>query len=229
MLEQFGDEIWTVNGPTVLVAGFRYPTRMVIIRLSGGALFAWSPIALSKELRAAVDLLGPVRHVVAPNTLHHRFIGDWRSAYPAAKFHAPAELRARLGDIVLDDDLDADPAPEWSRDIDQVVVRGNRITTEVVFFHRRSRTAIFTDLIQNFDHGWFKGWRALVARLDLLTAPEPTVPRKFRIAFSDRGAAREALQRISAWPTENVLMAHAAPIRGNGRAMIARAFQWLLR
>jgi hypothetical protein len=229
MLQRFGEEIWTADGPTVLVAGFRYPTRMVVIRLSGGGLFVWSPIALSTELCAAVELLGSVRHVVAPNTLHHRFIRDWRSAYPAAKFHAPAELRARLQDIVLDGDLDAGPAAEWSRDIDQVVVRGNWITTEVVFFHRRSGSVIFTDLIQNFDRGWFKGWRALVARLDLLTAPEPTVPRKFRITFFDRRVAREALQQILAWPTENILMAHAAPIKGNGRAVIARAFQWLLR
>ena len=206
---------------------------MVIIRLSGGALFVWSPIALSIKLRAAVELLGPVRHVVAPNTLHYRFIGDWRSAYPAAKFHAPAELRARLRGMTLDDnlddDLDAGPASEWSKEIEQVVVRGNLITTEVVFFHRRSRSVLFTDLIQNFDHGWFKGWRALVARLDLLTSPEPTVPRKFRIAFSNRDVAREALQRILAWPAENILMAHGCPIRGNGRAVISRAFQWLLR
>jgi hypothetical protein len=117
---------------------------------------------------------------------------------------------------------------DWSGDIDQVVVRGNRITTEVVFFHRKSRTVIFTDLIQHFDAGWFTGWRALVARLDLLTAPEPTVPRKFRIAFFDRGVARAALHQILAWPAEKVIMAHATPIERDGRAFIARSFKWLI-
>lgn len=32
---------------------------------------------------------------------------------------------------------------------------------------------------------------------------------------------------ILAWPAERVLMAHAAPVRSNGRAFIARAFHWL--
>jgi hypothetical protein len=71
MLRRFAEEIWTAEGPCISVAGFDYPTRMVVIRLSDGALFIWSPTALSHDLRSAVDLLGPVRHIVAPNTLHH--------------------------------------------------------------------------------------------------------------------------------------------------------------
>jgi hypothetical protein len=229
MLQQFGDEIWIAPGPTVSVAGFDYPTRMAVIRLSGGELFIWSPVALSTDLRAAVDRLGSVRHVIAPNTLHHRFINEWRAAYPTARFHASPELRTRRPDLMFDDDLGDTPAPEWSGDVDQVVVRGNRITSEVVFYHRRSRTIIFTDLIQHFGRGWFTGWRAAVARLDLLTAPEPTVPRKFRIAFLDRGIAQAAIQRILNWPAEKVLMAHGAPVERDGRAVVARAFNWLLR
>jgi hypothetical protein len=227
-LQQFGDEIWTASGPNVAVAGFSYPTRMVVMRLSEGALFVWSPIALSDSLRLAIDTLGPVRYVVAPNALHHLFIGEWRRAYPGAKLYAAPGLRTRRRDITFDGDLEDAPPLEWSGEIDQVVVRGNWITTEVVFFHRQSRTVIFTDLIQHFDGAWFKGWRAVIARLDLLTARAPTVPRKFRIAFVHRGAARDALFRVLAWPIENVLMAHAAPIERDGHAAVARAFQWLL-
>ena len=229
MLRRFGEEIWTAEGPTVSVAGFGYPTRMVVIRLSDGALLIWSPTAFSDDLRTAVDQLGPVRHLVAPNSLHHRFLGEWHQAYPDAKLHGVPELRTKRPDLKWGDDLDDTPIAGWSDDLDQVVMRGNWITTEVVFFHRRSRTAVFTDLIQQFEPGWFRGWRAFVARLDLLTAPKPTVPRKFRLAFHHRGMARDALQRIMAWPTEGVLTAHAAPILHDGRAAIAHAFGWLLR
>src|SRR5207253_182649 len=48
-----------------------YPTRMAVIRLSGGGLFLWSPIPLTDGLRAEVDALGEVSHIVAPNSLHH--------------------------------------------------------------------------------------------------------------------------------------------------------------
>ena len=115
----------------------------------------------------------------------------------------------------------------WAGEIDHAIMWGNRITTEVVFFHRQSGTAIFTDLIQQFPRGWFKGWRALIARLDLMTAAEPTVPRKFRVAFTDRRAARESLRRILAWPTEKVIIAHGPPITDDGQAFLRRAFRWL--
>ena len=228
MLQQFGEEIWTVDGPTVSVAGFAYPTRMIVMRLSNGTLFVWSPTALSSELRAAIDSLGSVQHIVAPNTLHHMFVGEWQAAYPAAQSHAVSALRAKRPDLKWDRDLEDAPAPEWSNDIEQVVVGGNRITTEIVFFHRASRTAIFTDLIQHFEPGWFKGWRAIVAKLDFLTAIRPTVPRKFRMTFRDREGARRAVQRIMAWPTAAVLTAHGAPIRNDGQAAIAHAFDWLV-
>ena len=201
---------------------------MGVIRLTGGELFIWSPIPLSDELREEVDALGDVRYLIAPNSLHHLFIGEWRRAYPAARLHAAPGLRRRRKDLAFDVDLNDTPAPGWSEQIDHVVIRGNLITTEVVFFHRESRTAIFTDLIQHFGPTWFAGWRAVVARLDLMTGAEPAVPRKFRNTFVDRGVARAALRRSLAWPSVRVLMAHAAPIEAGGQAFIARVFQWLL-
>jgi hypothetical protein len=108
---------------------------------------------------------------VAPNALHHLFIGQSQAAWPAARVYAAPGLRKRRKDTVSDGDLDDSPAPGWSGEIDQVVVRGNAITGEVVFFHRKSHTVIFAGLIQHFTPGWFSGWRAMVARWDLMAAP----------------------------------------------------------
>jgi hypothetical protein len=227
MLKEFGPEIWLADGPTVTVAGFHYPTRMAVIRLSGGGLFIWSPIALADELRAEVNGLGDVCYLIPPNALHHVFLDDWQRAYPNAKFYAPPGLRQKRKDVRFDGDFDDTPIAEWVDDIDLVMMRGNLITTEIVFFHRKSRTVLFTDLIQHFPPKWFRGWRAVVARLDLMEAAEPSVPRKFRIAFTDRRAARAALQRILAWPAEKVLMAHGDPVTEGGQAFIRRAFGWL--
>jgi len=228
MLNPFGHEIWISDGPAVAVLGFRYPTRMAVIRLSNGDLFIWSPIALSDRLRAEVDALGEVRHLVAPNSLHHLFLEDWRRAYSNARLYAPPGLREKRRDIDFDDDLGSAPIAEWADEINHVPVMGNLITTEVVFFHRQSGVALFADLIQNFRADGFSGWRAVVARLDLMAALEPATPRKFRIATLDRRAARASLEHILAWPVAKVVMAHGDPIDEDGHAFLIRAFRWLM-
>lgn len=228
MLTEFGPNIWIADGPTVTAAvGFHYPTRMAVIRLTNGDLVLWSPTALTDNLRAQVETLGAVRYLVPPNSLHHTFLGGWQRAYPSATVYAPPGLREKRKDITFDADFSDGPIAQWAGEIDHAIMWGNQITTEVVFFHRQSGTAIFTDLIQQFPRGWFKGWRALIARLDLMTAAEPTVPRKFRVAFTDRNVAREPLRRILAWPTEQVIVAHGPPITTGGQAFLRRAFRWL--
>ncbi|MFZ0693502.1 MAG: hypothetical protein WAN51_05010, partial [Alphaproteobacteria bacterium] len=71
LLESFGPEIWTADGPVVSFLVFPYPTRMAVVRLSDRTLFVWSPIPLSDTLREEVEALGMVAHLVSPNKLHH--------------------------------------------------------------------------------------------------------------------------------------------------------------
>ncbi|MFA6117798.1 MAG: DUF4336 domain-containing protein [Sphingomonas sp.] len=228
MLTAFGPGIWIADGPDVVAAlGFHYPTRMAVIRLADGGLFIWSPTVLTDGLRSAVEALGTVRHLVAPNALHHLFLADWKRAFPGACLHAPPGLRDKRKDLAFDHDLTNTPIPAWAGEIDQVVMRGNAIINEVVFFHTASGTVLFTDLLQHLPADRFSGWRALVAKWDLMTAPEPSVPRKFRLAFIDRRAARAALHHVLSWPAERVLMAHGAPVSEGGQALIRRAFRWL--
>ncbi|WP_137151166.1 DUF4336 domain-containing protein [Devosia sp. FKR38] len=227
-MQAFGPNIWIAEGSTVTAAaGFAYPTRMAVLRLARGDLVIWSPIALSEALATAVNALGVVRFLVAPNGLHHSFLADWQQAFPDATVCAPPGLREKRRDIRFDVDFSDGPVADWAGEIEFAIMWGNRITTEVVFFHRESRTTIVTDLIQQFPPGWFSGWRALVARLDLMLADEPTVPRKFRMAFFDRRAARQSLATILAWPTERVIMAHGPLIPNDGQAFLRRAFGWL--
>ncbi len=149
-LSEFGPGIWVGEGPVVPFFSFPYPTRMAVIRLSDGGLFVWSPIALSNALKSEVDALGPVRFLVSPNAIHHLFLGEWKTAYPAARLYASPNLRKKRKDLAFDAELGDRPEPEWAADIDQVMMRGSFAMTEIVFFHRASGTAIFADLIENF-------------------------------------------------------------------------------
>ena len=170
-LVPIGPDIWLAEGPVVSFYGFPYPTRMVLIRLAGGGLFVWSPIALTAELMADVDALGPVEHLASPNAIHHLFMGAWKTAYPAARLYASPGLARKRKDLRFDATLNDMPPAAWAGDIDQVEMAGSFALTEIVFFHRKSRTAIFADLIENFRPGWFKGWRGWLARLDGIVMP----------------------------------------------------------
>lgn len=230
-MTSFASELWLFDGPAVTgAAGFRFPTRMAVIRLPGqGGLWVWSPVALTEDIRKAVDALGPVRHLVAPNSLHYTFLAQWAAAYPDARVHAAPGLSQDVAGTAIHATLGDEPDPAWAGILDQVVVRGNRITTEVVFFHRESATVLVTDLVQQIPRDWYRGWRAVVARLDLMTASRPSVPRKFRLATADRSAARIGVRRILEWPTDRLVMAHGAPVPSGGKEALRQAFGWLMR
>jgi hypothetical protein len=227
-MREFGRGIWIADGPEFAVAGFHYPTRMAVIQLVDGGLVVWSPIRLTDDLRAAVDGLGRVAHIVAPNSLHHLFLAEWQRAYPGARLYAAPGLRKKRRDLAFDAELGDAPPADWAGEIDQVAMRGNLITTEIVFFHRASGTLMFTDLLQQIAGDRLSGWRAVVAKLDLMTGPEPSVPRKFRLAFIGRHKARAALERILGWPVDKVLMAHGTPVERDAPAFLRRAFGWLI-
>ena len=227
MLESFGERLWIGDGPTVPFLGIPYPTRVVVAQLTNGDLWVWSPIALSDDLHRAVDALGPVRHLVAPNKIHHLFLQAWRDAWPQAQLHAAPGLAQRRRDLSFDAEL-GDTAPAaWSGEIDQAIFHGSWAMEEVVFFHRPSRTAIFADLIQRHDAANLSGWRAWLMRADGLVGAAGSTPREWRLTFFRRQPTRTALRRVLAWEPEQLIIAHGTCARSGARAVIARNLAWV--
>ncbi|CAK7201988.1 hypothetical protein SEUCBS139899_004705 [Sporothrix eucalyptigena] len=74
--------------------------RCTIVRMTGGGVLVFSPVALTAEAAAVVTRLGGkggVKYLVAPDIEHHIFLSEWAKAYPAARIIAPqglAEKRA---------------------------------------------------------------------------------------------------------------------------------------
>ncbi|MGY2987321.1 MULTISPECIES: hypothetical protein [unclassified Bradyrhizobium] len=103
VLQQFGHDIWIAGGPNLAVAGFHYPTRMAIVRLADGALFIWSPVRLTEQMQAGVDALGQVRHIVAPNSLHHLFLASgspWHARRQGCAGILAPRLRVAVGVMI---------------------------------------------------------------------------------------------------------------------------------
>lgn len=103
MLEKIHDALWLAEGEIVSWYGFPYPTRSVVACLKSGGLWVWSPIKLVPDLRAELDRLGPVRHLVSPNKFHQLYLQDWNAGYDgqqnrrsmSSQTALPIDFRAR--------------------------------------------------------------------------------------------------------------------------------------
>ncbi|WP_271599481.1 MULTISPECIES: DUF4336 domain-containing protein [Bradyrhizobium] len=212
--------------------GFPYPTRMVIVRLSDGGIWAWSPIDLNDELRAELARLGPVCHLVSPNKLHHLFLSRWQESFPQANLWGPASTIGKRPDLTFEAALSDEAPAAWRRDIDQAWFRGSPLLDEIAFFHKASRIAIFGDLVQAFDEDYlrvkWKPWQRWLARLSGITAlAGARAPLDLRLSFIDRRSARKARAKVLNWQPERVVMAHGQWQSHDGAAFLARSLSWL--
>jgi hypothetical protein len=230
MLEQIHDSLWVAEGEIVSFFGIAYPTRSVIARLKNGDLWIWSPVKLTAALRFEVDRLGPIRHLVSPNKLHHLYLQEWKEAYPKAQLWGPQTTIKKRPDIKFREALMDSPPPDWFADIDQAWFRGSFAMDEIVFLHRPSATAIVADLIQTFSDHFLRehwGWLRFLARLDGLTQDQACAPLEWRLSFINRAPARRARDKVLSWNCRRVIVAHGEWARANGNAFLARSFRWL--
>ena len=226
-LHEFGPDLFVADGPTVSFYGFPYPTRMAVARLSDGSAWVWSPVALTQELRESVNAVGPVTQIVSPNKIHHLFLEEWAREWPGARVYAPPGLASRRPELTFDAELGDDPDPAWSEDIDQVIFHGSLAMEEVVFLHRRSRTAIVCDLIQRHPRSAMKGWKGTLMRLDGLVGEHGSTPREWRASFLRRRRAREARSVVLGWKPERLLIAHGECAQSGAAEIIERALRWI--
>jgi hypothetical protein len=199
--------------------------RMTVVRLPDGGLWVHSPVRFSPEVRAAVDALGPVRFLVAPNLMHHLAVQDWAAAYPDAKVAAPASLRRKRPDLRIDVELGDEADAGWAGVIDQIFVRGMPMLDEVLFFHRPSRTVLVTDLAFNFQRtdSWLL--RAYLRLSGAWQRLKPTLT--VRALIRDKRAVRVASARMLAWDAQRVVVCHGDVVERGGREALADGFSRL--
>jgi Domain of unknown function (DUF4336) len=227
-LEPVAPNIWVAEGSPVSFLGMLLGTRMTVIRLRDGSLWIHSPVGLTPELARAIDPLGRVGALVAPNKYHHLFLRDWIAAYPTAGIYAAPGLPQKRRDIVFSDHL-TDLAPsKWAEEIDQVVFRGSRSFDEMVFFHRQSRTAILTDLIVNVRLDTQPMLGRLVGKLDGVAFPHGTTPRLFQLSMKSRSDGRRAVEKIVGWQPEMAIISHGEWFRANAERELRKRLSWLL-
>lgn len=222
-LEHIANDIWVCKAAHTF-AGLHVGTRMTIVRLSTGGVLLHSPIALSADVRAELDAIGPVRHIVCPNMFHHMYAADALSAYPTAKLHGPAKLHKKRKDLRFDAVLSEVPDADWQQDFITISIEGS-LLGETVLYHQPSKTLITCDLVENFKshpHWFTRTYLKLNGMFGHITWP-PVM----RVLYINRKAARRSMDRILALPFERIIIAHGDNITSDARETLRRGLLWL--
>ena len=231
-LKPVAENVWIVDsGP--LGRWMRLPIRMTVVRLRSGALWLHSPTQVAPRLEAELAALGPVGHLVAPNSAHWMFVEAWQRAFPDAATWAAPGLRDRRAvkksGLRLDADLSDAPPAAWADEIDQVVVPGGAGFREAAFLHRASRTLMLTDLIDNLEAARLPLPTRVFAGLAGALAPHGKAPIYLRAVVNLRHRdAAAAVARVIAWEPQRVIFAHGAWFERDAPAQLRRSLDWLV-
>lgn len=229
LFEYVSNEVWIAERP-LRFYGMELGARMTILRLGDGGLVLHSPVALDADLEAGVRRLGEPRLIVAPNSIHHMYVGPWRERFPDAEFLAAPCLLERRPDLTpaLECPL---PAGHWltsDPDIALAVFEGHPFHREVAVFHVRSGTLVLADMIESLAHEGDP--QTLAARLMLglgQMSGRPTPPIDYKLV-ADEAALRASLQPMLDWPFERIVIAHGRLIERDARETFRRAFAFVL-
>jgi hypothetical protein len=233
-LKPVAENVWVVDGPLIRFGmpwpKMPFPTRMTVVRLAGENLFIHSPTPLAPELHTGIERLGRPRWIVGPNRIHYWWAPDWRAAFPDADVYLAPRIKEQAGTRIdfASLPLDRRDGYPWDAEIATLPVMGS-FMTEVVFFHRASRTLILTDLIENFEPrklGFVMRW---LTRLGGVQDPDGAMPRDMRLTYAKhRNDLRIAVETMIDWNPERVILAHGRWYETGGTQELRRAFRWLL-
>ncbi|UJR82131.1 DUF4336 domain-containing protein [Sandaracinus amylolyticus] len=223
LLVPFAEGIWTARTPHPFL-GLQLGTRMTVVRLRDGGLLVHSPIALSPALRAEIEQLGSVEHIVAPNLYHHVFAGELQKAWPDAILHAPARLASKRPDLRIDAPLGSAPHADWAGTLEPLVMRGSMLQ-ETVFVHPSTRTLVSCDLVEQFS-----STEHLPSRIYFQTMgiwKKPGLAYVLRLVYRDRRAARHSFDELLERDFDRIVLSHGDLIEANGREILRDAYRWL--
>jgi hypothetical protein len=223
-LAGFGEGVWFREAP-VRFLGLHLKSTMAVLRLADGGLVLYSPVALTPELRAAVEALGTVAHLYAPDLQHHLWVGEWAAAFPKARVHAPPGLRKKRPDLRIDRVHGERPEPAFEGTVDEIPIAGFRLQ-ETALFYRPAGVLLVADLVHNVGqptHGWTRTYTRMMGFYDRVA-----LSRFLRwTAFSDRKAARRSIDELLARPFDRLIVGHGAPLPSGGHEAVASTYGWL--
>jgi hypothetical protein len=227
-LEEFGKDIWIMAGDNVKMYSIPFSTRMTIVRLQSGELWLHSPVSPTPERCAAVEKLGVIKYLVAPNKIHSLGIQPWKERYPNTMIWVSPQFNDHHPDTKVDAILSNDVNAPWSDEIQHCMIAGHSYLDEVVFLHKASRTLIITDWIQKHDRAMQNWFWYMVKGMAGILDKDGGVPLDIQWTIDNFAAAQRSIDVIIHWNFDKLIISHGLCVYENAKAEVRRAFSFLL-
>jgi hypothetical protein len=230
ILKPIDDRLWIVDsGPLHVARAIPLPVRMTVMQLGDGGVVLHSPTRYDQSLGREIERLGPIRHIVAPNSAHWSFVKDWKAHTPGALVWATPGLRQRRqvkkARIPWHGDLGPQSQAHFAPDIDQIEVPGIGGFCEVCFFHRKSQSLVVTDLIQNLDDYHQSAMMRLFSKL---IGARDRAPIYLRAVVSLKGEpAKAAARQLVTLEPQRVIFSHGRYFEEDAPARLRKSLEWL--
>lgn len=183
-------------------------------------LLVHSPIALAPE---SLREHGDVRWALAPNKLHHLFVGPWSEA--GVETWACKGLPEKRPDVAFKGVIEPEHNP-FGNDIKVLPLQSFPFSNEVVVLHRPTRTLVVTDLVFNMPPTSPWSTRAFLRASCGYPGCNTTLLERMLMR---RAIARREFEEILSWDFERIVMSHGDVVEEDGKAVLENAFRWLLK
>jgi hypothetical protein len=146
-----------------------------------------------------------VRVIVAPNLMHHLFVGEWMAAYPDALSYGPPGLAAKRPELTFTAALGPEFDDVFGADLRRYPIAGMPKLDESLFLHHASGTLVATDLCFFMPEATgLTGLFAWLTGVHKRARCEPSV----RILIRDKAAFRDSLRTLRAVEIRHLSMCH---------------------
>lgn len=219
-LVEIADNLWKVSAEVRLPGAGRMDGGMMVIR-DGDSVWVCSPLALETGWADAVEALGRVEYLVAPNLYHHMFLPAAAKRFPDAIVVGPAGLTKKNREVALGAELDDEPLDGWPASIEIISIPGAPKLSERVFYHRPSRSLLVADLFFNITRP-----KGFMARLLLRFSggwDKPVHSRLWRFLTKDKAAKRASIAALAELDIARIVPCHGNVIEDDVRAVLALA------
>jgi len=226
MLRTLCSDVHVVDAPEFRMLGAKMGTRSTIVRQPDGLVLI-SPVAFDDATAAAIDALGEVRWIVAPNGFHHLFVDDACARWPNATLVASTVAAGKHPSWTPAHHLGAafDATSVWGPGLDAHWIDGAPKLDETAFWHNASGTLVLTDFFFNFEafDGWWTG--LFLGLFGAKTGPVQT--KILRSTIADRPRVAERVDALLALEPERIIVCHGAVVESGGAEALRTATAWM--